>query len=58
MKTRWITARQKDAKSIRHPMPWERGPRRELFIARRKLRAAGMSEAQVLRQSGGQLRSA
>ncbi|MGZ9811507.1 hypothetical protein ACXN5S_13670 [Pseudoroseicyclus sp. H15] len=41
MKTtpRWILARLRDAETLRHRMPWERGLRRAAMIARRN--AAG-----------------
>lgn len=58
MKTRWITARLTEAKSVTHQMPWERGARRQLFMARRALRDSGLSEAQVLRRLSGHLQSA
>lgn len=50
MKTRWITDCKTEAAKLHHPMPWERGARRSLFIARRAMRDAGHSEAQVLRR--------
>lgn len=39
IKTRWIEQTQAEAKACRHQMPWERGTRRQMFIARRAARA-------------------
>ncbi len=49
IKTRWIEQTQAEAKACRHQMPWERGTRRQMFIARRAARARARTQAVMLR---------